>query len=85
MFIHFYDIFIFILFLSFFFPIFNNNIIFNNNFFNFLIEINKTEILIIEKNDFHGDCLPGFIKYFFVLEYNKIDIMINPKYLNSIH
>ena len=51
---------------------------------NFLIEINKNEILIIEKNNFHGECLPGFIKYFIDLGYNKIDIMIN-KNLNKLN
>ena len=65
-------------FFFFYFPIINTNIICNNNFFNFLFEINKKDILIIEKYSFHGECLPGFIKYFIDLGYNKIDIMINP-------
>ena len=47
------------------------------NFFNFLSEINIKEILIIEKYKFHGECLPGFIKYFFELGYNNIDILLN--------
>ena len=70
---------IFFLFLFFFSPIIDINLICKYNFFNFLIEINKNEILIIEKNDFHGECLPGFIKYFIDLGYNKIDVIINPK------
>ncbi len=65
-------------FFFFYFPIINTNIICDNNFFNFLIEINKKDILIIEKYSFHGECLPGFIKYFIDLGYNKIDILINP-------
>ena len=53
------------------------------NFFNFLREINKNEILIIEKYDFHGECIPGFIKYFQDLGYKNIDILINIK-LNKL-
>ena len=54
-----------------------------NNFFNFLNEINKNEILIIEKYPFHGECIPGFIKYFQDLGYKNIDILINTK-LNKL-
>lgn len=54
-----------------------------NNFFNFLNEINKNEILIIEKYSFHGECIPGFIKYFQDLGYKNIDILINTK-LNKL-
>ena len=46
-----------------------------------MIEKNKRDILIIEKNDFHGECLPGFIKYFIDLGYNNIDILINENLL----
>ena len=48
-----------------------------NNFFNFLTEINNKEILIIEKYNFHGECIPGFIKYFLDLGYKNIDILLN--------
>ena len=49
----------------------------SNNFFDFLSEINKNKILIIEKYEFHGECIPGFIKYFQDLGYKNIDILIN--------
>ena len=52
-------------------------------FFNYLNEINKNEILIIEKYAFHGECIPGFIKYFQDLGYKNIDILINVK-LNKL-
>ena len=64
------------LFLFFFFRL-NGHQICENNFLNFLTEINNNEILIIEKFDYHGECLPGFIKYFIDLGYNNIDILIN--------
>lgn len=48
-----------------------------NNFFNFIFEINNKEILIIEKLNYHGECLPGFIKYFLDLGYKNIDILMN--------
>ena len=54
-----------------------------NNFFNFLKEINKNEILIIENYNFHGECIPGFVKYFQDLGYKNIDILINIK-LNKL-
>ena len=65
-------------------PILDINIICHNKFLNFLIEKNKKEILIIEKYNFHDECLPGFIKYFIDLGFNKIDIIINPN-LNKLN
>ncbi len=70
----------YILFL-FFLSYLKSNIICKNNYLNFLIEKNKKDILIIEKYNFHGECLPGFIKYFIDLGYNNIDILINQNLL----
>ena len=50
-----------------------------NNFFSFLTEINKNKILIIEIQNYHGECIPGFIKYFSILGYNNIEILITPE------
>ncbi len=50
-----------------------------NNFFSFLFELNKNKILIIEIKKYHGECIPGFIKYFNILGYNNIDILITPE------
>lgn len=61
----------------------NEHQICKNNFLNFLTEINNKEILIIEKFNYHGECIPGFIKYFLDLGYNNIDILINIK-LNKL-
>ena len=56
----------------------------NNNFLNYLNEKESKEILIIEKYPYHGECLPGFIKYFFDLGYKNIDILINEN-LNKLN
>jgi hypothetical protein len=34
---------------------------------------------LIEKYNFHGECLPGYIKYFLDLGYKNIDVLINNK------
>lgn len=68
-------------FLFFFFYKLKANTICKNNYLHFLIEKNKKEILIIEKYNMHGECLPGFIKYFIDIGYNNIDILINENLL----
>lgn len=54
-----------------------------NNFFQFLNESNKNKILIIEIKNYHGECIPGFIKYFNILEYKDIELLITPKLYNQ--
>jgi hypothetical protein len=64
----------------FFFSLYiNPTLICENKFLNFLNETNHKEILLIEKYNYHGECLPGFIKYFLDLGYKNIDVLINNK------
>ena len=55
----------------------------NNNFNSFINEIKKKEILIIEIKNKHGECIPGFIKYFKILGYRNIEILITRKLYNQ--
>lgn len=50
-----------------------------NNFLFYLKEINQKEILIIEINHCHGECIPGFIKYFNSLGYENFEILLTYK------
>ena len=54
-----------------------------NNFMIYLNEINKRDILIIEINNYHGECIPGYIKYFNIIGYKNIDILITPELYNQ--
>jgi len=47
-----------------------------NNFISFINEIKQKEILIIEIKNYHGECIPGYIKYFKILGYRNIEILI---------
>ena len=55
----------------------------NNNFISFINEIKQKEILIIEIKNKHGECIPGYIKYFKILGYRNIEILITRKLYNQ--
>lgn len=43
---------------------------------------NKARVLVVEANDYHCECLPGFIHYFLELGYS-VDTLITPKEANQ--
>jgi hypothetical protein len=54
-----------------------------NNFLSFINEIKQKEILIIEIKNKHGECIPGYIKYFSILGYRNIEILITRELYNQ--
>ena len=72
-----------ILFLILNFYLFYSKNICLNNFISFLNEIKKKEILIIEINNFHGECIPGYIKYFNILGYRNIELLITKEHFKE--
>ena len=73
----------FILYLILNFYLFYSKNICLNNFIFFLNEIKQKEILIIEINNFHGECIPGYIKYFNILGYRNIELLITKEHYNE--